>query len=141
MTLQKFLTSCKFFKFVLFSILLSTLQSCLYISTGHDTNFSKSDLNPIKFESREAAELFFAKTKIVDVGKYRGSYMKQDTIIIPFIALSNHTVFYETQYYNAKIKEADFNADGVITLQEAKKLQYEKGALINCSADLILRNE
>ena len=105
------------------------LQSCLYMSTKQDTQFNQSALMPVKFESKEASDLFFSKTKIIDIKKYKGSYMKEDSLMIPFIAFKNHRVFYETEYTNSKIREADINSDGVITLKEAKDLKYERAAL------------
>ena len=115
------------------------LQSCLYMSIKQDTKFDESKVWPVKFESKEASELFFTKIKIIDIKNYRGSYMKEDSLMIPFVAFKNHKTFYETEYNNSKIKEADTNSDGIITFKEAQNLKYERAGLVKHSVTLVVK--
>ena len=116
---------------------LIMLPGCLYMSIQQDTNFNNSAPLPVKFESKEAADLFFLKTRIIDMKNYKGPYMKEDGLMIPFIAFKNHRTFYETEYTNSKIKETDINSDGLITLKETKNLKYERAALIKRSMTVV----
>lgn len=135
MNLRKNILFCQkiMAKMSILSLTALLLQSCLYISVKNNTEFDKNVVSPIKFESRQASNLFYLKTKIHNLSKYKGAYAKRDSFMIPFIAYKNHTTFYKTEYINSRIKEADYNADGIITLKEAKSLKYEKGASLSSS--------
>lgn len=126
-------------KFLIIFLSLLSLQGCIYMSMKQTTEFDEPSAKPIKFESKEASNLFFLKTKIVDIRKYKGPYLKEDSLMIPFIAFKNNRTFYETQYNNSKIVEADTNSDQIITLKEAENLKYERAALSNRSLTLIIK--
>lgn len=61
--------------------------------------------------------------------------------MIPFIAFKSHKTFYETEYTNSKIREADTDSNGIITLREAKDLRYERASLVKRSVTLTVKED
>ena len=122
-------------------ILLFAVQSCVYISVKQDSKFNQSQLLRIRFESKEASDLFYLKIKIIDIKNYKGSYIKEDSLMIPFIAFKSHKTFYETEYTNSKIREADTDSNGIITLREVKDLRYERASLVKRSVTLTVKED
>jgi len=77
---------------------------------------------PIKFESADASNVFYSKLWPKN-GLPDDRYVGVKKFTIPFIVMIDHTIIYETAYYNSVVRRADTNGDGIITLKEAIGLQ------------------
>lgn len=119
-----------FSKIAALLLITLSLSSCLYMSSKKESVFDKNLLTPVKFESSEASSIFFETIKINNIEAYKGPFMKEESTMIPFIYFKSNKIFYETEYTNYKIKEADTNSDGVISLKEAKNLRNKNYSVV-----------
>ena len=110
-----------FLKGVLLCFLASTLSGCLAVSMKNKWVYDEASRVSVVFESGEASQIFHSKLRL-DALKKGNPYVGSTQFGIPFVVFIDHTIIYETAYYNARVREADINGDGVITVEEAKNL-------------------
>ena len=101
---------------------LGLASGCIAVRMKTKVKFDEPPRVSIKFESAEAASIFYAKLRAVKV-KSGDPSMESSCFGIPLIIFYNSDTIYANAVYNSLVRQADINADGTITLEEAKNLK------------------
>ena len=97
-------------------------SGCIVIRMKTAIKYDEPPRVSVKFESAEAASIFYAKLRAVKV-KSGDPSMESSCFGIPLIIFYNSDTIYANAVYNSLVRQADINADGTITLEEAKNLK------------------
>ena len=84
----------------------------------------EGDRLTVKFESVDASKEFYRGMSNAD----RADFIDGGGFVILFVFGRGSATFHETRFYNAQVRQADVNRDGLITEEEAKS--YRKNVAL-----------
>ena len=92
------------------------LSSCLLAHGGTKVIVVEEPRIDVSFESGQAADDFYRGLYDSD----RSTYTDAGGYYLIGVAMGGGSTFHETAHYNAQVRQADIDGDGVITEAEAK---------------------
>lgn len=92
------------------------LSGCLLAHGGTKVFVNEASRSHVSFESGQAADDFYRGLHDSD----RSTYSDTHGYYLVGIAMGGGITFHETAHYNAQVRQADIDIDGVITEGEAK---------------------
>src|SRR5687768_2200785 len=93
------------------ALLLPLVSGCLAFGGGHEIRFDESLRYPVSFASIEAAGLFHEGLARAS----RKGFTEGGGFGILFLFGHGRGVFHETEFYNAQVRAADIDRDGILT--------------------------
>ena len=101
---------------------LGLASGCIAVRMKTKVKFDEPPRVSIKFESAEAASIFYSKLRASKV-KSGDPSVENSRFGIPFIIFFDSDTIHANAVFNALVEQADINGDGTITLEEAKNLK------------------
>ena len=97
-------------------------SGCIVIRMKTAIKYDEPPRVSVKFESAEAASIFYSKLRASKV-KSGDPSVENSRFGIPFIIFFDSDTIHANAVFNALVEQADINGDGTITLEEAKNLK------------------
>jgi hypothetical protein len=94
----------------------TVLSGCVAFRADYDLDIRDRDRVIVKFENEQARDTFVRKM----AEKPRRNFESKKEGFILGVAGGKKVTFHETDFYNYYTRLADYNGDGVITMQEAE---------------------
>lgn len=92
------------------------LSGCVFGGGGQHITYEESIRLQVSFASVVASSVFHSALEEAD----RGDFTEGGGMFILFVFALGGANFHETQFYNAQVRIADANRNGVITEEEAE---------------------
>ena len=98
-------------------LLFPLVCGCVVMGGGHEIVFDEEHRLPVRFASVAASDAFHDGLEMADPDEFEeaGGF-----VVFGLVAMGGE-IFHETQFYNAQVRLADVDRDGVIDDAEASR--------------------